>query len=146
MVLIIPHVNSELSALIFDRTVTLSSQVMYFFFVFYMPGNCKCRNCPSLHTLSAVTQQLHHGPRLHISHSELRMLRVRPNPSPGVGIPESCSYQVCGLLRVFFNALTAPWEALSALGKHACKSGTSFWQSSPTSSLKFLFESKDVCQ
>lgn len=64
MVLIIPHVNSELSALIFDRTVTLSSQVMYFFFVFYMPGNCKCRNCPSLHTLSAVTQQLHRGPGL----------------------------------------------------------------------------------
>lgn len=105
MVLIIPHVNSELSALIFDRTVTLSSQVMYFFFVFYMPGNCKCRNCPSLHTPSVVTQQLHRGPGLQgAAHFAFRaedaQSEAKPLPrgqDPGVLLLPGLSAAACPL-------------------------------------------------
>lgn len=151
MVLIIPHVNSEFSALIFDWKVTLSSQIKYLSLLRLLHlrnRKLEVRNGPIFANLihrdiAFLSAHLRSGVIAFFLHFQLGKLRqVRSNPFLQVGIPESCHSFSQGYLlwHVLFDTLMATWEILSIPGKQVCESDKGFWQSSPISSFKFLFK------
>lgn len=147
MVLIIPHVNSEFSALIFDWKVTLSSQIMYLSLLRLLRlRNRKLRvwNGPIFANLvrrdtAFISARLRSGVTAFLHFQLGKVRQVRSNPFLQVWIPESCcSFYL--LRRILFDTLLAAWEIFSIPGKQLCERDKSFWQSSPVSSFKFLFK------
>lgn len=148
MVLIIPHVNSEFSALIFNRKVTLSSRTTYLSLLHLLHlrnGKLQERNCPIfanlIHRDTAFISARLRSAVIALLHFQLRQV-VRSNPVLQVRIPESCCSisQVYPLRHVLFDSLLATREISSIPGKQGCESDKSFWQSSPISSFKFLLK------
>lgn len=150
MVLIIPHVNSEFSALIFDWKVTLSSQIIYLALLHLL--HLKKRELQLWNDL-IFTNLIHHDTAFVPAHLGSGAIPFFPFPTgaaetheikslPTSWIPESCwSFsQTCVLLHILFDPLLPAWAMFSAPGKRVCDSDGSFWQLSPISSFRVLFQ------
>jgi len=156
MGLIIPHVNSEFSALIFNRKVTLSSQITELSplrLLRLRSRELQEWNGPSVTDLirrdTAFVPARPRSAAIAFLLFQLGKLRqMGSNLFLQVWIPESgCSFPQVGLpRRVLCGAPLAAGEMLSAPARRVCESGRSARQSSPASSFKFLFKKQRCAQ